>query len=770
MQFNGPKNMGVALTLALLATLVLGEEMWTEDAESLVQVAATTSASPGGSGVVDNIASLKAYCLVAGPMLQDMDAFKGNLKNGAMRFVAAFGKRTGKEVVTEFAEVIGDLEALHPNAPGVEGYMLDELNGNILKGESALTLKDAKFIMDATAFGLMHTPEYFKKLAVPVYAFTNAKDSISEGATGKALSTMQHSQYDNVYEGIFDGLQAKYNAQQLQENEYATMGAKIAVVASFKKGETDEDGNQQVMAPLPIAGATGASSIRKERKFKMPTHKEIQKEALAKAKKYMASEARENGGMTVPEVVQKVERILKGTTVRVTTRHRMFADSTQSPFIKIHGTKGTIKGRLNFLPLSGKTLVHHFALDHSIGAVDAVVLTGDKKHDNPWLIDKFEVQVGHGNPWLSLRPDGKTSFVDGFWLDGKTSNKGPYFRLAHEKKWMLLPTDQKLAYVVKYKKAPTCASLGCIEGDRAEMETACNKHHKCQGFTFPSGASAKTKAQGCLKYRCNSATQDTDTDTTAAFVANSKDDYWSKQAFVYKTWKYKQSDCPKKCSYHGHTFKGKRWCQQIVDGKKVRDELCEDWEPKLFVPKIPSTVCPPTPSCYKWATTPANNCITSCGTAADTKYGTVICRRKTDNGQVGLASCNDIQALDRLSKPSKPVTHCPATARCVHWTSRFTSGCPGGCGHGASNIYTSSYCVATNGAAGSDSECAHWGLPRPAAQSQYCAGTAACHISGCCYLVNYNDSPTSCARCRGGNEYAFRCSGTGSNGGTRQCR
>merc|ERR1711865_1090352 len=87
----------------------------------------------------------------------------------------------------------------------------------------------------------------------------------------------------------------------------------------------------------------------------------------------------------------------------------------------------------------------------------------------------------------------------------------------------------------------------------------------------------------------------------------------------------------------------------------------------------------------------------------------------------GLASCNDIQALDRLSKPSKPVTHCPATARCVHWTSRFTSGCPGGCGHGASNIYTSSYCVATNGAAGSDSECAHRGLPRPAASiSRYC--------------------------------------------------
>jgi len=378
------------------------------------------------------------------------------------------------------------------------------------------------------------------------------------------------------------------------------------------------------MLPMPVAGSEGSWAVKQRSKFKMPSIAAIRKEAMKEAKAFMALQVKQHATMTVADIVQKVEKIMKGTTIRVTTARRMFADSTQSPKLKIRGTRGTITSRLNFLPLGGKTLTQQYHIAHSIGVIDSIVIYGDKNHDNPWLVSKFEVQVGHGAPWIEMAPDGKTSFVDGWWLDGKTDHKGPYYRMGHEKRWLLLPTSQKLAYVKKFaKKAPLCATLGCMEGKRSEMEAACDKRPKCQGFTFTAGAGKKKKGEGCLKYRCHRPDKNKNNWTDKTH------DYWSKQAFVWKVAAFPTSQCPKQCAYEGAVFTGSRWCEQIVDGKKVRDEKCSDWRPALFEPKIPKTKCPKTRLCRSFFTkTPAQlgkKCSNRCGRAAETLKGEVFC-------------------------------------------------------------------------------------------------------------------------------------------------
>merc|ERR1712028_316479 len=216
---------------------------------------------------------------------------------------------------------------------------------------------------------------------------------------------------------------------------------------------------------------------------------------------------------------------------------------------------------------------------------------------------------------------------------------------------------------------------------------------------------------------------------------------------------------------------------KVNAGKHVSDAKCFHWA--LDQPAKPEKQCPATTRCVHWIRTytPRSDgegdpyCDKRCGTSAYPIHTANHCM--ADKG--GSATSRECHFWKK-KPPTQQSRTCPSTSRCVKWVSRFTSSCPSSCGQGASTLYTSSYCVAATSGAAATGECARWGVPRPGASAQNCPGTAACRVyiggGSCCYLVNYADSPWSCARCRGGNKYAgfMKCVGSGSNGGTRRCR
>jgi len=683
------KKLSVVITISLLACAAVFvtlnvedvstdqvlESEWTEADE------AQASAKQNG-GVIKAIVRLKAYCIVAKTKLDAM-GHKHHLKSGAMQVISAFGKKTSKEVVTEFAQTIGELQAAHPTEGGVSEYMITKLNEHVLRGDDVVTLgKGNMFMLDHSAFGLQETPDYFKKLAVPVSEFVNAEQTLRDSDAGKALSALSKTNMDNVYQGMLGRLVAKYHTKAQEETKYVEDGAKIAVKASLKAGTEKGDDSHEIMAPLPVASVMGGNTIRNLRPFKMPSFKQIQKEAMEEAKAYVKKETAAHVGMSVDDIVDRIEGILEGTTIRITTAHRLFADSSQSPFVKIVGSLGSAEGKLDFLPMEGKTLSQHFRTKGSLGIINRVIIKSDRKHDNPWLCAKFEVQVGHGNPWMELAPNGNKAFVDGWWLDGKSDRKGPYYRIAHTKKWLLLPTSQKMAYVKRFEgKVPSCPSLKCMSGKKADMEKACETAKKCQGFTFTAKASSSTKGEGCLKYRCNSVGQDTDTDVESDMVVDERHDYWAKQAFIYKVSHFKKSSCPTKCGFAGRDHKSRRWCEQLADGKEVHDEKCENWEGvELYKPPIKTTKCPATEPCYAYkAGPPTGACPGNCGRGASTIYGNMLCYDTTNNKAMSShAKCQNL----KLKVPAKKFKKCKGGS----WGSGICHiGSPNG--HGAGNCY-----------------------------------------------------------------------------------
>merc|ERR1712166_1145500 len=124
----------------------------------------------------------------------------------------------------------------------------------------------------------------------------------------------------------------------------------------------------------------------------------------------------------------------------------------------------------------------------------------------------------------------------------------------------------------------------------------------------------ETKGRGCLKYRCEQVSDD-----GKSFQKGSKMDYWTKQAFAYKT-SPADIPCTITCGFGGDTKYGEVFCTQIFDGKRVSDDMCDYWHPKLLRPKMPTKTCPATKPCSKWqvSAAPAPSCTAKpkCGTAA----------------------------------------------------------------------------------------------------------------------------------------------------------
>ena len=81
----------------------------------------------------------------------------------------------------------------------------------------------------------------------------------------------------------------------------------------------------------------------------MPSVKELQKEAMDKAKAHIAEIAKK--GYSAAFVVKQIENELLGVTVEFSTSRKLFASSHQQPTLEIVGTLGTINTTVEALPL-----------------------------------------------------------------------------------------------------------------------------------------------------------------------------------------------------------------------------------------------------------------------------------------------------------------------------------------------------------------------------------------------------------------------------------
>jgi hypothetical protein len=744
--------------------------------------------------VIQAIVDLKAYCIGARIVLENMDIKNGKLKNGAMQLVSAFGHQNNKEIIGEYATIIGELKAKHPIHPGMAGYLTDTANENVLKGNGLTmigesgSLKNFVFF-DAKSFGLRSTPAYFHKLKIQLSDFIAIRGKLHEGKGGQAIKSWIDSGKSDVYKSFYAKITAKYmglaQAQDLLEAE----GAEVAEHASFNAGLKKGTKKDIIVVPLPVAGAEGAQKVRDVKTFKMPTEHAIKREAMQETMKYLKK-------LTLQEqspaaVVENIEAIMQGVTVKMTTSSRMFADSSQTPQVKIVGALGTIKAHLDALPLQGDHIEQHFVAKSkkTIGVVSHVILTSDPGvKNNPWLCSKFEIQVGAGNPWVQFAPEGKTSQLgvagktdsakqneyfkqDGFWLDASEGKHGPYYRLVTQKEYLLLPTSQAMIYTKKFnKKVPLCPNIhtgdgGCFDGKRSDLEKQCNAHPKCQGFSYTHGDGKSKNGRGCLKYRCEQVTDD-----GKLFQEGDTKDYWTKQAFVYKT-SPPTDVCTTTCGFGGDIKYGKVFCTQIVDGKKVSDDKCDFWHPRLLRPKRPTKKCPATNPCTQWRVIQAPQCRTlQCSQAAYTQSAQAQCHQTKDGRHVADSAC----LFWKQSKPSPHTRYCAAARPCTRWVAGGAPGCPGkSCGQGANTETGQVYCsIAQTGQRVGDNECQYWHHPRPAPQSRYCPGGGRCCgqrgkcANDCCTYVARWAAPTnSCANCPFGNHHVW----PGQCGSSRRC-
>jgi len=363
-------------------------------------------------------------------------------------------------------------------------------------------------------------------LGIRLTAWATAKARIHSGRGGDAIKAWIKSGNAEVYKMFLARITSRYLRQRQIQDGKEEAGAIVAVKAAYHAGVKKKHGVQQVMQPLPPAGAKGGAYVRNKSGFRMPSPRALAKEAMKKTIDYMATIAKRDASSGA--VVKAIEAKLEGTTIRITTSRHPFSDSTAIPTIELQGTLSSIKGKIHALPLEGQTLEQTFT-GKSLGSIEHIRVSVGKTK-NPWLCAKFEVQVGAGNPWTIMVPDGFANPKASWWLDGKPYGHPPYFGLPRHNIWTLRAVGTaKPSYRKKYsKKWPHCTNIKCLFGNLALLEAACTKHHRCNGFSYTAGRTSG--GNGCLKMKCGSK-------HGASFVGGfgrKTHDYWEKHTDYWK--------------------------------------------------------------------------------------------------------------------------------------------------------------------------------------------------------------------------------------------
>jgi len=225
--------------------------------------------------------------------------------------------------------------------------------------------------------------------------------------------------------------------------------------------------------------------------------------------------------------------------------------------------------------------------------------------------------------------------------------------------------------------------------------------------------------------------------------------------------------CTTTCGYSGTTNYGTSFCQEVDSGSTVSDGKC------TFTgygssnlgskPAVPQVVCPATPPCVQWKTSPAStSCTTTCGYRGTTNYGTSFCQEVDSGSTVSDGQCTftGYGSSNLGGKPAAPQVVCPPTPLCVQWMSVQPGGCPS-CNYGGGYQYGYNYCRETvSGTSVAATKCTDQGHQQPGTPTSYCGATSACRGTCCLWLKGYSNSCMGNGGiCSGGNShYKYHCS------------
>jgi len=345
-----------------------------------------------GGDVVSAIVQLKAYCVLARPtvmeteddgvdeegmsmsqkmkLTKEREAGRKSKLNAPLAMVEMFGLERKKDVVTEYAQIMSDMEMDFPD--GLGSYFLQNINDAILSGKNVITkghfdlkvLGVGDYIGDVDDNGKAADGWLLKKdLKVTETDLINKEEKF-ETKKSDAVGVWAKSRLRQSYEDFYD----KFNAE-----------------AEAKGGE-------------------------------MPSHEKLKYRAMKAAKAYLHSA--EGKAATPRNVVEAIMQRQNGVSVKVTTADADKSASDQTPKLRIVGKKGFITGTLGSVPMDGQTATRNFVSPDAkdgIGEIKFVKMYSDATVKKPWLVHSIEIKSGPQAKWVKMIPDGMNKGE--YWLD-----------------------------------------------------------------------------------------------------------------------------------------------------------------------------------------------------------------------------------------------------------------------------------------------------------------------------------------------------------------
>lgn len=221
---------------------------------------------------IDAIMDLKAYCLEA-KKLEYYESFADKHGNALFAIIKAFSEDAPEgDVVTQYGTMMGKVEL---KQKGIFKYLLDEVNGNILKGKSIIknqpdqgkfeTLNQGpKMMLDYETLGLEDKPVYLFKLAVDQQHYQTTRHGLHQGDAGKALTKWIQSGTTSLYKRCVKDKITHQTMIQANKMAECTKACKEMIHADYlteeakKHTKTDlEAHKQEVLAPLPQSCRSG---------------------------------------------------------------------------------------------------------------------------------------------------------------------------------------------------------------------------------------------------------------------------------------------------------------------------------------------------------------------------------------------------------------------------------------------------------------------------------------------------------------------------------
>jgi len=276
--------------------------------------------------VLSNVRALKAYCVAAHDQARSLvKMHSAKTQSSLVAFVVKFGTRTKQNIVTEYANVLGQLRRHFKS--GLGSFLLHHLNAAVTHSTGAVTVyRDYK---GATKVGFSHTamgfsmkPTYLKRLAVSLATFSLSKlkvDKATKGADSAAATAWLLSGTNAKYRSFYERIKSKVKAKS--ERLWKK------VIAGALKGERKAWKTHKRIKPQTPGGIAGASKVfaRLAKQLKLPSDEQMRfaaKKLADRWRKHHKAEAK-----TISSVIKKVAK--KATKATPTNKKKAKKKSTK---------------------------------------------------------------------------------------------------------------------------------------------------------------------------------------------------------------------------------------------------------------------------------------------------------------------------------------------------------------------------------------------------------------------------------------------------------